>query len=159
MIFEIVSQTDIGSEPTNLHTAQLYFRSEDSDGAEDDLITSFLKQARIAIENACNISLVEKQMEVYCDEFIGYLPFGPIEPSTLNAESGSCDTKGKAYPYVNESSAATLTYTTKSALNEDLLNAIYELASFWYFRGDMDQKTMPDKVKIVIKRYTRKVFL
>jgi hypothetical protein len=159
MIFEIISDTEIGSEPTILQDAQLYFRSEDSNGIEDDLIKSFLRQARQAIETATNLSLIDRELEVYCDEYIGFLPYGPIDPNTLTIVSGTADTKGKAYPYVNESADATITYTTKAYVNEDILNAIYELASFWYFRGDVNTMNMPDKVKFVIKRHTRKTFV
>lgn len=159
MILEILSNTVTGSEPTNLQDAQLYFRSEDSNGIEDDLIQSFLIQSRTAIENACSLSLIDRQIEIYLDEYIGYLPLGPIDSDSWAVNSGTVDKKGFSYPYVNESFNANVTYNCVAVPNQDLINAIYELASFWYFRGDANTKEMPEKVKIAIKRYTRRVFL
>jgi hypothetical protein len=159
MILEIVSNITTGAEPTSLQDAQLYFRSEDSNGIEDDLIQSFLIQARTAIESACNLSLIDREMEIYLDEYVGYLPYGPIDSDTWVVESGTVDKKGFSYPYVNESVNARVTYSCVALPNQDLINAIYELASFWYFRGDANTKEMPEKVKIAIKRYTRRVFV
>lgn len=159
MILEILSNTVTGSEPTNLVDAQLYFRSEDSNGIEDDLIQSFLSQAREAIETASNLSLIERSIEIYLDEYIGYIPLGPIDVDSWTVVSGTVDKKGLAYPYINESVNARVTYNTIANFNPDIINAIYELASFWYFRGDGNTKAMPEKVVRVIKRYTRNVFL
>lgn len=159
MILEILSDTITGTEPTNLNDAQIWFRSEDSNGIEDDLIDSLLIQARHAIESACNISLIDRTLEVYLDEYIGYLPLGPIDSDSWVVNSGTVDKKGFSYPYVNESENANVTYDCLAVFNPDLINAIYELASFWYFRGDMNDRSIPDKVKLVIKRYTRRVFV
>ena len=159
MILEILSNTVTGSEPTNLVDAQLYFRSEDSNGIEDDLIQSFLSQAREAIETACNLSLINRTIEIYLDEYVGYIPFGPIDNDSWVVASGTINKKGLAYPYINESLNARVTYNTTAQGNPDLINAIYELASFWYFRGDENTKAMPEKVSRVIKRYTRNVFV
>jgi hypothetical protein len=157
MILEIESIEKIGVEPTDLTTAQLYFRSEDSDGEEDDIIQSFLIQAREGIEKVCNISLVEKKISLYLDEYIGFLPYGPIDPDTLEVTEGKADFKGKNYPYCNGSELATVEYTTKTIESQDLTNAIYELASYWYFRGN-NERAIPDKIKPVIKRHTRNMF-
>lgn len=159
MILEILSNTVTGSEPTSLTDAQLYFRSEDSNGIEDDLIQSFLSQARIAIETACNLSLINRTLEIYLDDYIGYVPYGPIDNDSWVVNSGTVNKKGFAYPYINESVNANVTYNTTPQVNPDLLNAVYELAAFWYFRGDDNTKMMPEKVVKVIKRYTRNVFL
>lgn len=159
MILEILLNTVTGTEPTNLQDAQLYFRSEDSDGIEDDLIQSFLIQSREAIENACNLSLIDRYMEIYLDEYVGYLPLGPIDSESWTVESGTVLKKGFSYPYVNESADAKVSFNCVAVPNQDLINAIYELASFWYFRGDVNETSIPDKVKIAIKRYTRRVFL
>jgi hypothetical protein len=159
MILEITSNTITGTEPTNLVDAQLYFRSEDSNGIEDDLIQSFLSQAREAIETSCNISLISRSVEVYLDEYIGYLPYGPIDTTSYTVVSGTASKKGSQYPYINESADAVVTYDCIAVFNPDLINAIYELASFWYFRGDMNDKAMPEKVFRVIKRYSRNVFV
>jgi hypothetical protein len=159
MILEIVSDTITGTEPTSLTDAEIWFRSEDSNGIEDNLISTLLIQARTAIESACNISLIDRTIELYLDEYIGYVPFGPIDSDSWTVNSGSVSKKGFSYPYVNESENASVTYECKAVFNPDLINAIYELASFWYFRGDSNTKEMPEKVKIVIKRYTRRVFV
>lgn len=159
MILEILSDTITGTEPTTLSDAQIWFRSEDSNGIEDDLIGSLLSQARHAIESACNISLIDRTLEVYLDEYIGYLPLGPIDSDSWTVNSGTVDKKGFSYPYVNESENANVTYDCKAVFNPDLINAIYELASFWYFRGDVNDRSIPEKVKLVIKRYTRRVFV
>jgi hypothetical protein len=157
MILEIQSIEKIGVEPTDLATAQLYFRSEDSNGIEDDIIQSFLIQAREGIEKTCNLSLVEKKIELYLDEYIGFLPYGPIDLDTLEVTEGSAEFKGKTYPYCNGSINATVEYITKAVDSQDLINAIYELASYWYFRGD-NGRAIPDKIKPVIKRHTRNLF-
>ena len=159
MILEILSNTVTGTEPTTLLDAEIYFRSEQSNGIEDDLIQSFLTQAREAIETACNLSLINRTIEIYLDEYVGYLPLGPIDSDTWTVVSGTVLKTGFSYPYVNESANARVTYDCVGVPNQDLINAIYELASFWYFRGEMDSRAMPEKVAKVIKRYSRKVFL
>lgn len=159
MILEITTNTVTGSEPTNLSTAKIYFRSEESDGIEDSIITSFLKQAREAIEIAINRSLVSRTLQVYLDDYVGYLPYGPIVPASFDIDSGTTDYSGKTYPYINESDACTINYNCTAYISEDLKNAIYELASFWYHRGDINDRSIPDKVKLVIKRHSRNLFV
>jgi hypothetical protein len=157
MILEILSNDITGSEPTNLQDAEIYFRSEDSNGIEDDLIESLLKQAREAIEKSTNISLIERTVKVYVNEYAGYLPLGPIDPDSVTKISGEVEIRGKAYPYSYWAEDATVEYDSLAYQSEDLINAIYELASFWYFRGDSD-RSLPDKIKPVIKRNTRNTF-
>lgn len=159
MIIEIFSNTVTGNEPTDLASAQTYFRSEDSGGIEDNLINNFLIQAREAIESATNISLVNRALEIYIDEWIGFLPLGPVDPDSLTVNSGSVNIRGFSFPYINNSSNAILRYDCVAADNKDLTNAIYELASFWYFRGDINDRSIPEKVAKVIKRYTRRTFI
>jgi hypothetical protein len=158
MILEIVSNQITGNEPTNLTDAVIYFRSEDSNGEEDDLIESLLVQAREGIEKVCNLSLIERTMTLYLDEYVGYLPLGPIDPISLTVTEGEADFKGKSYPYCNGSENATVEYNCLAHDSQDLINAIYELASYWYFRGD-NERSLPDKIKPVIKRYTRNLFV
>jgi hypothetical protein len=157
MILEILSNQITGAEPTYIEDAQIYFRSEDSDGIEDKLIFSLLKQAREAIEKSTNISLIERTVKVYVNEYAGYLPLGPIDPNSLTKISGEVEIRGKAYPYCYWGEDATVEYHSLAYQSEDLINAIYELASFWYFRGDSD-RSLPDKIKPVIKRNTRNTF-
>jgi len=158
MILEIQSNQITGVEPTNLTDAQIYFRSELSGGEEDSLIESLLVQAREAIEKMCNLSLIERKMTLYLDEFIGYLPLGPIDPESLAVKEGEASFKGKSYPYCNGSENATVEYNCLVTESTDLVKAIYELASFWYFRGE-NNGALPDKIKPVIKRHTRNLFV
>ena len=159
MIIEVLKNTPTGAEPTNLQEAQIYFRSEESGGIEDDLIQSFLIQARTAIENARNMSLVNREMELYLDEYAGILPLGPIDPDSWNVVSGTVRKKGFSFPQVTESANARVAFDCVALPNKDIINAVYELAAFWYFRGEINTVDMPEKVKRVIKRYTRRVFV
>jgi hypothetical protein len=158
MILEILSNTVTGTEPTTLAGAEIYFRSEESTGIEDTLILDLLIQAREGIEKVCNVSLVEREIELYLDEYVGYLPYGPIDPTTLAVTEGEAEFKGKNYPYCKESANATVEYTCTAYQSQDLINAIYELASYWYFRGD-NERALPDKIKPVIKRHSRNLFV
>jgi hypothetical protein len=157
MILEIQSNTITGSEPTNMTDAVIYFRSEQSAGEEDSLIQSLLIQAREGLETMCNLSLVSRDMVLYLDEYVGYLPLGPVDSSTLIVAEGEAEFKGRNYPYCNGSTAATVEYSCIPYDSQDLINAIYELASYWYFRGGNDG-SIPAKIKPVIKRYTRNLF-
>jgi hypothetical protein len=72
MYFEIRSIDDTGSEPVNLTDAQIYFRNEDSEGAEDQTITNLVKGARQELERAMNLSLVAKTITIGAKEWKGF---------------------------------------------------------------------------------------
>jgi hypothetical protein len=158
MYFEIRSIEDTGSEPVNLTDAQIYFRNEDSGGAEDQTITNLVKGARQELERAMNISLVAKTITIGAKEWKGFLPYGPVS-GALTYTTGTGEQEGTVYPYLKVEDEAAFSYNTEPACREDINSAILELALFWYIRGEFTSREMPPKVSQVIKLHTRKLFI
>jgi hypothetical protein len=160
MAYFSVNKNEVtGSEPTTLAEAQIYFRSEQSGGIEDNLILSLLKSARWQIEQFCSISLIEREVEVEIIEFEQWLPFGPV--GTLTVTAGSPEILGTKHPYVKATERAVIEYTTEAKVNDDLLQAVYELAFFLYERGDFQTTVAdwPPKIRRNLQPYKRLLFV
>jgi hypothetical protein len=156
-IFEIIENTITGLEPVTLHDAQIYFRTEDSGGQEDDLIERLVSHARQTVEMEIDRSLIARDVKVYVREHTAYLPFGPVS-GDVTIDSGEANIFGKAYPLVEVGKEAELSYTTKPC--EYNLNAtILELAFFWYERGEFMGAEIPPKIKTDLRRFSRRVFI
>lgn len=150
MVFEVSSKTRTGNEIAARWEAEIYFRSEQSDGIEDALIDSLITLARETMESALNRSLVANEIEVYAQEWKGYLPYGPIDVDSI-VYSETTETKGNKYPYVIVGeTGTTITYDTIPFEAEGLKNAVLELAAYWYERGEYSGGQIPAKLKPII---------
>lgn len=162
MYFEIRNITETGDEPVSLSKAQIYFRNEDSGGAEDQTIVDLVKGARQELERAMNISLVSKQITIGAKEWKGFLPYSPVD-GALTYTTGAGEQEGTVYPYLKVEDEAVFSYNTKATCSEDINSAILELALFWYIRGEFGTRLtahgMPPKVSQVVKLHTRKLFI
>ena len=149
-MFEITSKTRIGNEIATRAEAEIYFRSEDSDGIEDSLINGLVSLARETMEKAINRSLVTHEVVCYASDWKGFLPYGPIDPDTITSDQ-TIETKGNAYPYVITGEDETIiTYETECYIGDGIKNAVLELAAYWYERGDYEGATIPPKIKPII---------
>ena len=150
MHFEIASKQRIGNEIATRQEAEIYFRSEDSDGIEDSLINGLVTLARETMERAINRSLVSHEVICYASDWKGFLPFGPIDPESIQSDN-MITVQGNSYPYVIVGEDQTqITYETECYISGDLKNAVLELAAYWYERGDYEGASIPPKLKPII---------
>lgn len=154
-MFNIISRVTTG-EIATLEEAKIYFRSEESGGVEDYLITELITQAREEIERLTELSLVASEVQVYAENFKGYLPFYPIkliDGEPVIESTSEITKKGKTLVYIEATDEAIIDYETTAKGGKDLKNAVLELAFHWYKRGGED-KGIPEKVMKVIKSVT-----
>ena len=150
MHFEIASKQRIGNEIATRQEAEIYFRSEDSNGIEDSLINGLVTLARETMERAINRSLVSHEVICYASDWKGFLPFGPIDPESIQSDN-MITVQGNSYPYVIVGDNQTqITYETECYISGDLKNAVLELAAYWYERGDYEGASIPPKLKPII---------
>ena len=156
MHFEIASKQRIGNEIATRQEAEIYFRSEDSDGIEDSLINGLVTLARETMERAINRSLVSHEVICYASDWKGFLPFGPIDPESIQSDN-MITVQGNSYPYVIVGEDQTqITYETECYISGDLKNAVLELAAYWYERGDYEGASIPPKLKPIIQLHKLK---
>ena len=149
-----------GNEVATLHEATTYFRSEQSGGIEDTLIMSLVQGAREMIEKYIDRSLVAHDIEIFVDQFKGFLPYGPVDRDSIVITGGENITiTGNKYPYIQTEVPLSIKYSTEAYLSEDLKNAVLELAFYWYERGEFAGGEIPMKVKAVINRHSRLNFV
>jgi hypothetical protein len=150
MHFEIASKQRIGNEIATRQEAEIYFRSEDSDGIEDSLINGLVTLARETMEKAINRSLVSHEVICYASDWKGFLPYGPIDPESIDSDN-IITVQGNSYPYVIVGEDQTqITYKTECYVSGELKNAVLELAAYYYERGDYEGSSIPPKLKPII---------
>ena len=157
-MFSIEERIITGSEPATLDEAKTYFRTEESEGVEDDLIEGLISTARATIEKLIDRSLVNSIVAVYAKEWKGYLPLAPIVSGSIEI-SGVATLQGNKYPYVIVGNGATISYVTEAFNAPDLKYAVLELALFWYERGDFKGGEIPMKIRKQINSYSRLNFI
>jgi hypothetical protein len=150
MHFEVASKQRIGNEIATRAEAEIYFRSEDSNGIEDSLINGLVTLARETMEKAINRSLVSHEVVCYASDWKGFLPYGPIDPESIDSDN-IITVQGNSYPYVIVGEDQTqITYETECYIGEGLKNAVLELAAYFYERGDYEGASIPPKLKPII---------
>jgi hypothetical protein len=118
MHFEIASKQRIGNEIATRAEAEIYFRSEDSNGIEDSLINGLVTLARETMEKAINRSLVSHEVVCYASDWKGFLPYGPIDPESIDSDN-MITVQGNSYPYVIVGEDQTqITYETECYIGE-----------------------------------------
>lgn len=156
MHFEIVeNRIRAGAfEPVSIEDAKVYFRSEESDGIEDTLIQRLISTARETIEKMTNLSLIDREIELYLEDWKGFIPYGPIDELVTSKD---ITIKGKSFPYIETAGDVTINYTTSAKHSKDLKSAILELAFYWYERGEFTGGEVPEKIMPVINN-NRRIF-
>ena len=157
-MFSIESRHVTGPEIATLQEAQLYFRTEDSGGAENFLIENLVSTARSVIERMIDRSLVRSSVEVFASDWQGYLPFAPVKPGSIEI-SGIVAIQGNRHPYAVASTNTTINYETEAFQDPALKSAVLELAFYWYERGEFEGGQVPEKIKAVVKRFSRLTFI
>lgn len=157
-MFTIEERIITGSEIVTRDEAKTYFRTEESEGVEDNLIKDLISVARESIEKLIDRSLIESTITVYGQNWKGSLPFAPIIYSSIQVD-GVASIIGNKNPVALIGNQATITYQTESYHAISLKYAILELALFWYERGEFNGGMIPDKIKKQIKSHSRLNFI
>lgn len=154
----IESKTPISGtvEPVTLAEAQIYFRSEDSDGLEDNLIEDLVSAAREYLESRINRSLIGSDLVVtFVEDFKGWVPYGPVNGAITWVDTEPASTYGQNYPYVQIDTTTKAIYKTSAYSSHIAKQCILELALFYYERGSFDWAMIPIKTKMAIQSISR----
>lgn len=149
-MIDILSKTPT-TEIATLEEAKIFFRSENSGGIEDSLITGLIISAREWLEEAMNRSVQENTIRVYVYEYAGFLPFAPVASISSPVDLIFA---GKSMPYIEIDQGVEIEYTTLANNTQIFKTATLELAFEWYRRGD--QTIIPESVKRVVRAYKLK---
>lgn len=153
-MFNIISRTITGNEIATVAEAKIYFRTEESGGIEDALIADLIEQAREEIERLTEVSLVDSEVQVYAENFKGYLPYSPVKLESgepVIESTAEIVKKGKTLIYIEATDETVIDYETTAKVGKDLKDAVLELAFDWYKRGETEKEGIPPKVMKVIK--------
>lgn len=129
-----IERTITGAEPITLNEAKQYLRVlYDND---DDVITQLITQARQTLEQATNLSLVEKEITLKKDNYKNSyrFPYGPVMEVTKLELEGEDISDSVNFGLVKHTGTGTIVaeYKAGGVEQEGMKQAILELVAFFF---------------------------